>query len=144
VKNHALALLVVSLMCWLIAVGSLKAGEVNTLVRKGQRIGVWGYMCKDTICSDNVCLTLQYSDHQPARAIISIEATWTTDADKPIEVTGPKKRGHISRPTLCEEVESPVVAQMRSADIEQRRTINKAGTTFFRGAFRKLPWVIPG
>jgi hypothetical protein len=100
VKNHALALLVVSLMCWLIAVGSLKAGEVNTLVRKGQRIGVWGYMCKDTICSDNVCLTLQYSDHQPARAIISIEATWMTDADKPIEVTGhyctPKKRGHIS------------------------------------------------
>jgi hypothetical protein len=95
VKNHALALLVVSLMCWLIAVGSLKAGEVNTLVRKGQRIGVWGYMCKDTICSDNVCLTLQYSDHQPARAIISIEATWMTDADKPIEVTGhyctPKK-----------------------------------------------------
>lgn len=66
--------------------GASRAADVSTFVRKGAKVGVWGNMCRQLMCVENVCLTLQYADGQAARAKVSSESTFYSDED--VEVVG--------------------------------------------------------
>ena len=67
----------------------VRAKEFHEFIKAGQKQVVWGVMCKSTYCNQNVCLKFANQDKSPARAIITIDATWRSSHEKePVEATG--------------------------------------------------------
>jgi hypothetical protein len=49
---------------------------IRETITLGRTLPVWATMCKDTFCSEGVCLTFRDTRDKPARVIVHLESTW--------------------------------------------------------------------
>lgn len=58
-------------------------------IKKGDKKMVWARMCQSLYCYQNVCMKFEGRDKIPARAIITIDATYMSSHEKePVTSTG--------------------------------------------------------
>lgn len=55
--------------------------QFRETIAQGKKAAVWATMCKQTLCSENVCLTFRDDQHRPARATVFLEATWPSKSE---------------------------------------------------------------
>jgi hypothetical protein len=67
---------------------ALQVKEIKQYIRKGVKQAVWGTMCKDTFCSESICMTFRDELGKPAHVVVSLESTWSSAKNKPSEQVG--------------------------------------------------------
>jgi hypothetical protein len=74
-KFSSATFVALTISAYLASSASSDTRNITQFVAKGQRMAVWGTLCKSTFCSDGICFELKSKSGEPASAKIAVETS---------------------------------------------------------------------